>query len=279
MTTTLHSFVRPGIFQKLAFLLNGWASRVCALKLQPDLREGRHEPLVAACMNERDNWRALQAFRRNNGLSRSARYHARHSALLIVAVILFGETLLNGFAFIQSGDQARVGGFVLAFFFSLVNILTGFVVPGRMLLPSVSHARVRKRVAAIAFMPLVMAGAVYFNLLMARYRSLIEVNPDDQHRVLNMVLDTLASLPASPADLHSVHTVWQLATGLFVFVVAAIAAWRFYDDPYAGYGALDRRHKSAQRAYEAANGITPHPAKRSKIPAWKVPAPDPAMNV
>ncbi len=217
------------------------------------LRDLHREPLITARKTERDKWRDLQLFKRENGLARSARYpDARIFALMTVALAMFAETVLNAFVFAQASVQGLVGGFVLALLFSLVNVVGGFVVLGRMLLPFVFHARLSKRLAAGAMVLPVVAGAVFWNLLVARYRDLIEANPERGHDVITTMPDVLASVWAAPFDLRSIYSVALLAAGLFVFLVAAIDGWRFYDDPYAGYGAHDREHKKAQEAYEAA---------------------------
>jgi len=227
-------------------------ARLAASKLQDSHRES----LIGARVAERDKWRDLAKFKRDNGLARSARYpDAPVFAVFLLLFALLAETALNATLFAKASEQGLVGGFVLASLFSIINVASGFYVLGCLTLRHIAHVNLWKRTIAILVTPLMAAFAIFWNLLVAHYRDLVAAVPDTGSEPLTALPNALAHLLADPVGLSSIEGIALLAFGILVFIVAAGDGWRHFDDPYAGYGTQDRRHKAKQKEYEAATGL------------------------
>jgi len=220
------------------------------------LQDSHRECLIVARMAERDTWRDLAKFKRDNALSRSARYpDAPVFAVFLVVFALLAETALNATLFAKASEQGLVGGFVLASLFSVINVAAGFYLLGCLALRHIAHANPWKRAVAVLVVFAMAAFAVFWNLLVAHYRDLVATFPESGDEPLTALPSALKHLWANPFDLGSVEGIALLCFGILVFIVAAGDGWRHFDDPYAGYGAQDRRYKTTKKNYEAAKGV------------------------
>jgi hypothetical protein len=190
------------------------------------------------------------AFQQKHRLARLPRLPKRRRlSFALLFVFILGESLLNGLFFQTGSDLGLVGGVGLAFGLSAINIITGFL-NGRVFLPFKNSVNwLLAALSMVAFLGL-EAGLVVFNGFVAHYRDLYEVSGDALQ-----VQVAWSALADTPLGLRSI-TSWMLfAAGVFF---SGLATWKGYefDDPYPGYGAMERRRLEATIAYDDERGVS-----------------------
>jgi hypothetical protein len=194
-------------------------------------------------ITERALLREQNLFQHLNNLSRSAYYPESRLfaiSLLVTAVVL--ESILNAYLFAKANEFGLLGGWLQAFLVSATNVLAG-VIFGLFVLRNLHHANVLRKAFAFIILPFGIAVLVIFNLCVAHYRDLLEINPD------TALIESLDRVRASPFALTTLEALILLLIGLCVCIFSSWEGYNGLDDHYPGYGKVARRHKEALNAY------------------------------
>lgn len=185
--------------------------------------------------------RDLRFFQLTNRLERSAVYSvsAWYHYAIALAIIL-AESVANAYFFAQGNSLGLLGGAMQAFLISLVNVGVAIAV-GKFWLPHMNHIEAPRRLVGFAAIPVHACFVVIFNLLAAHYRDMLSRDPD------TALASTISGLLSQPFNL-SFDSFMLFITGV---VAAALGVWKGFteDDPYPGYGALDRKYNKARQAF------------------------------
>ena len=187
----------------------------------------------------------IEAFRKRHRLEREARYPLSrkwHYALLALMALV--EIGLNNVFFAVGNELGILGAVLEAFVVTILNLGVAFVL-GRTALPELVHRNYARKTVGLA---LVLVGIVFlaaFNLFVAHYRELLGgTRPDDA------VLRAWPEFLADPLGL-TVFSSWILfGLGLFMAFLALVDGFKA-DDPYPGYGEVDRRYNEALHEFAA----------------------------
>lgn len=209
----------------------------------------KHERLE---MNRRRD--DLARFRKDHDLHHEPSYPTRqqHSlTLFLLVVVFFGESLLNA-NFLASGSaQGLLGGWILAFGFSLLNIGVSFWPFGMIFLRQINHIQPVHQACGWAAGGLWFLLVVVLNLMLGHFREASEVAAaDGRAGDLQIGFEAVRSFMASPLGLGETQS-W-LVTGLGIFF-ASMALYKGYrwDDPYPRYGRKYREFIAVQESYSA----------------------------
>jgi hypothetical protein len=207
------------------------------------LEAERRNPLERLRVAERRLMRDLNYFRAANQLNREAHYpdsRILHWAI-IIGMIVF-ESLANAYFFAEGSALGFAGGWLQSIVVSLLVILASAKLIGARAVPLLNHVSGKWMAIGAVLLALYIVLLVAFALLVAHYRLLLTIDPD------NALVKTLPHYLAAPFDLDPVS--WTFFGVSIVFGLSALIAGYTSDDRYPGYGDLDRRHKSAERAYD-----------------------------
>lgn len=161
--------------------------------------------------------------------------------IAILVAIFFGESLLNA-TFLAVGSEAGLlGGYGIAFGFSLINVALPFFGFGNTF-RWVHHVSLWKRAGAWLLTGFYAIVAFGLNLALAQWR---EASADLSEDVGAEAFRRLLEAPFGLQDLES----WLLfAMGLFFSGVAFLEGYKFYD-AYPGYGRKDQKMGEARNLY------------------------------
>lgn len=186
----------------------------------------------------------LVKFKERNGLDRAAHYPSIGRAIVqwgIIAILLFTETLGNGYFLSKGNELGLIGGWGEALIIAFLNIGVSLLL-GAMLVPNVIHRSfARKLFGALALLAY-LAFAVSFNLLVAHYRTAVGALFEEQAQA---ALLSFKSAPFGLADFEA----WVLFGIGSLFSFITFLDGLYMDDPYPGYGSLDRRSEQARNDY------------------------------
>jgi hypothetical protein len=217
--------------------------------------------LTSSCADEMETRAALNAFRAHNQIKDPARYpddRFFHFSVLILFIAI--ETGVN--AFFYEGSSGLLGGAFVAFAVSVINMGIAAILGALFRysnLPKLKH----KLVGYGALLGFVLAGFV-LNLIFSTFRiqyQIVQLRVIDEglHEPSTAML--VGALRTAVVDAFSVFQLnfpaidFMSFTLFFVgFGCSVIAFWKGYtfDDRHPGHGDMDRRHKAAERAYDAA---------------------------
>ncbi len=218
----------------------------CEAAAHRDLRAQEaafREPLRTAWCCARQAQRDLRAFRAEHGVAREAIYPASrslHYAGLLGMVAV--EALANAYFFAKGSDYGLVGGFLDAVLVASFNVVVSFQV-GR-ILHWLQRRGVRRLLAGVAGgLGLGLLGL--YHLTVGHYRmALVGPQPDQA------AVHALRHLIQAPLEISDLQTCMLIFVGVLCAVGAAVAGYTS-DDPLPGYGAVTRRVKAAEAAYQA----------------------------
>lgn len=193
----------------------------------------------------------LREFREEHGLRRAAVYP--DSKLLgwgFLALFVVFETAINGYMFARGSQFGLIGGGTEALVFSVANVgVIGFV-GGTMLVPFITHRRLGLRIAAGVALLLFFAFLLTFNFAIAHYRAALATYRGGNPSAAQQAWDSLIHRPFGLVDLMD----WILIGTGVTFCLLATLDWFRMDDPYPGYGDIDRRAIAGRREYARAVG-------------------------
>lgn len=186
----------------------------------------------------------LETFRKRHKLARPARNPAhRWTTFGLMAVLVIVESGLNGVFFAKGSEFGLIGGVVTAVAISFLNVLLAFGVgfgPARLINRRNLLVRLIGLVGTIAGAAILIglhAFAVHFRDANAT------VMGEDQ--AFALAVHTLISNPLKISGLSSLYL---FALGV-AFSVLAFSKGYTFDDPYPGYGPVERRAAAAEKAY------------------------------
>lgn len=185
----------------------------------------------------------LKKFKERNGLDISASYPpSRFLYFAIAFFLVVFETALSGQFFAKGNEFGLVGGYMTALAPSLLNVLIGYFL-GEFGFRLAINKSISKKIGGIALCILLPLAILFLNLLVTHYRSAVSIMADNAAAV---ALESFFNSPFSLKDTES----WLLFLfGTLFATIAAVDFWKM-DDPYAGYGKIDRNHKEKIEAYE-----------------------------
>ena len=190
----------------------------------------------------------LQRFRRRSGLTRLVDYSHRRTALWFIFGCFFVEIVLNASLLMDVNPFGLMGSTMQMALISLVNVIFAGLVMGVLLRWRNHIALARKTLAWIGIV-LVIPAVLVFNLAVGHFRNSMQASLNDPSAdILAMGNDVLQRLLDGPFDLASFQTALLVLLGIVCF---GIGAWKWYrrDDPYPGYGDLERQLNSKKDAY------------------------------
>lgn len=201
----------------------------------------------------------LKEFREEHGLRRAAVYP--ESKLLnwgFLALFIVLETAINGYMFARGSQFGLIGGGAEALVFSVANVgVIGFV-GGTMLVPFIRHRRLGLKIAAGVGLLLFFAFVLAFNFAIAHYRAALAAFRGGNPGAAQQAWDSLMHRPFGLVDLMD----WVLIGTGVTFCLLATLDWFRMDDPYPGYGDIDRRATEGRREYARAVGAVYDEAAR-----------------
>jgi len=205
-------------------------------------QESRATPGREQALKELEQAQAhLNMFMKENRIHRKARLPDNRFLLfsMIVAIAVV-EGIINSFFFSAASDFGLLGGFFQAFFVSGVNIGFAFI-GGFFALRQLVHVDPFRKLAGLIGLAFSSAMVLAINLMAAQYRGLLEKGVD---RPGDVVMERLLELDFSGA-LNSINSVLLVLIGL---LCAVFAMWKGFraDDPYPGYGDMQRDVDAAQ---------------------------------
>ncbi len=161
--------------------------------------------------------------------------------IAILVAIFLGESLLNATFLAVGSETGLLGGYGIAFGFSLINVALPFLGFGN-IFRWVHHVNFWKKLMALSLAAIYVAFAFGLNLALAHWR---EASADLSEDVGAEAFRRLAESPFGLEDLES----WLLvAMGLFFSGVAFLEGYKFYD-VYPGYGRKDQKMREARNVY------------------------------
>lgn len=182
----------------------------------------------------------LENFKKENGLTRSARYpNSRFLFIAIAAVLFILETYVNSTFFAKGSDMGLLGGLVIAFGPSFMNSVLGLYLGNYAFRMAFHHFPARK-VMGYVLSALIVGIGCALNLLLAHYRS--EMMAMTEADVSMATVQALKSFNATPFVLNDVESWYLFAMGIVFFLGATIDFWKM-DDAYLHYGDIARNHK------------------------------------
>ena len=177
----------------------------------------------------------VENFRKENNLERTA--HIPKSRLLhfsFVLMLLLLETVLNGYFLARGSEFGILGGVLEALSIAAINVGLGFMV-GKWIPPNIFHKGVFRKILGYALTGAYLLAVLGFNLLVAHYRDAL--GGDLPAEAPHLALETFLAAPFMVADFKS----WMMvALGFFFSILATVGSFKM-DDPYPGYGNLERR--------------------------------------
>ncbi|MGH6896504.1 MAG: hypothetical protein ACREJ5_08140 [Geminicoccaceae bacterium] len=187
--------------------------------------------------------REREAFRREHGLHRTAHLpssHVLHVGVLLTLLIV--EAVLNGYLLAAGDEFGLLGGFFQAVIIAVLNIGGGFLA-GRVTVPWLIHRRFGwKIIGGLGFL-LWLGYLGAFNLLVAHYRGALGGDmPETAH------IQAGLAFVANPFGIIDVKS-WLLVGLGLLFGAVALIDGLFWDDPYPGYGRVERKHQAAVDRY------------------------------
>ena len=207
---------------------SGWETRI-----QPE----------TARLRECLRWR--ERFREDHGLYRpSIRFRAGGIRwLALAAVMVLVESILNGYLFSQKNEFGLVGGALVAFLVSVVNVgvssLFGFY--SRFFHHRNSILKLYGLLLILSWLAFVGA----FNLAVAHFRDSL-ISLEDWNAAAERAVEIIATTPFNVESIES----WALvAIGCLISTCAFLKGF-YADDPYPGYGMVERECEKASLAYE-----------------------------
>jgi protein-S-isoprenylcysteine O-methyltransferase Ste14 len=185
-------------------------------------------------------------FRDRYGLTRQAAY-PESTQLLLALVVLFIllEAVLNSFFFAESHPLGIIGAIGTAIFISAATVGSGFLV-GRYVYPQNASPSAWARGRGIVGIGLWIALILALNLLVGHYRDLLDRRVDAHQALTRAPLETVRH----PLELGTLSLV-MLVIGLMLASAAFIdgAKW---DDPFPGYGDVDRTLRATRKRLDEA---------------------------
>lgn len=187
----------------------------------------------------------LEAFRRANGLRRSAVYPRStmlQAGLLLCAAVF--EALFSAALFAEDDERGLLGGAITAIGLSGANVTLGFLA-GFIGLRYLQHSNTAlKTGGAIAFSAMTLL-ALMLNLFAADWRDRLAALAGRQVDLGSDAGFQIWSL----LQLNSPQAVILLMLGGGVWVFAVLKGYSGFDDPYPDYGKMARTERDAAEAF------------------------------
>lgn len=189
------------------------------------------------------------AFRSRNGLDhRLPRYPSEFRRAIMLSslfLMLVIESFLNGTFFARGSETGLVGGVSKAIALSAVNICVGFAAGFLVWRWARGRGAWRKMVWGIVAL-LLIALSFVINLFIATYRDLFAAVGG-----VHGLSDTVARMKMGLSGLADTDSLVLLVLGFVFSVIAAVEGF-YLDDPFPGYGGVDRRRHDAEERLRAA---------------------------
>jgi hypothetical protein len=190
--------------------------------------------------------RERDVFCKRHKLERTARPSSGPTRVLkigVLLVLLLTEIAINGSFLAKASAEGYLGGATEALTFAVLNIGVSFWL-GALGARKLNHRKVGWKVfGAISFLAY-LSFAITLNLALAHYREVSGSLMEDAGR------EVFSRLRAGAFDIADVKTWLFFAIG-FSFSAVAFGDGVIFDDPYPGYGAVERRVSAAHDAYIA----------------------------
>ena len=185
----------------------------------------------------------LNKFKENNARDSSASYpKSKFLCSMIALFLVVCETAVSGHFFAQGNEYGMIGGYAYALAPALLNVGIGFFL-GEFGLRLAINRNPFKKISGIFLCILLSLALLFLNLLVTHYRSAFATMAD------NATTIALESFSKAPFSLNDVESWLLFFFGMFFAIIATIDFWKM-DDPYAGYGKIDRNHKVRIEDYE-----------------------------
>lgn len=193
-------------------------------------------------VEERKALRDLNRFKADHRLQRTAVYpesHVKHFSM--VFLFLLGECIANTYFFAANSDLGYLGGFFQALVVSVANVGLSYVF-GWLALTQLNHVNRFRKAVGVASTAVYLAAVTVFHLLVAHYRDLLTLNPDNAIRM------TLTRFTQGPFSFETLESVIVFVIGALISVLAVLKGYN-HDDRYPGYGEVHRMHAEKEEAY------------------------------
>ncbi|MGH8551271.1 MAG: hypothetical protein ACRERU_22225 [Methylococcales bacterium] len=213
------------------------------LRLDSRLAETEQQLRVMKTDLER-NSAYYRSFQQKNRRETDAEYPESllyHYSLALL--ILLAEALANGYFFARGSEFGMLGGISQSLIVAVLNIVPAFLFAGMFCLRYTNHVDFLKRATA-GWATILYAGwMLIFNMCVAHYR---EILASSDEIAVTQVIDRLITSPFGLADPNS----WLLLfMGIFFSLVAMVDGYKS-DDPYPGYGRIQRLNDEIRENYE-----------------------------
>ena len=200
-----------------------------------------HEGFLEARMRQKD----LSHFKAAHELSRQATYPAfdRHVLMAgVIAVLFVVESIANAVFLARGAEGGLIGAYTIAFGISFINLIpsSGFFGPFSRYFTHVAFKwRLLTGLSTVVYIVI----ALVLNLGVAHYR---EISGNLDVATLGQAgAQVVERMRNTPFNLQEAESWLLFGIGL-IFSSIAFFDGRKWDDPYPGYGAIDRRMRRAQ---------------------------------
>jgi hypothetical protein len=242
--------------------------------IEPALEKLKSDHAAALYQAKENEGRALKHlrwFQQKHGLNHRAASYPESQVFhfAVVAALALVEWVALSTFYAEGSDFGLLGGVLIAMGLSIVNISLAILAGN--LLRYVNHQSARRRHLALGAASLLYACFLLVTLAAAHYR--VATNDIAQSQATAAAPGTAALPPTLAVDVdqwRAAKLAWQRFAGnplgfedvfSWILVVLAVvfgifASYKGYrvDDPYPGYGELDRELKRRRAAYETAKG-------------------------
>ena len=212
---------------------------------------------------------AYNLFKQANGLIRVANDDDRRLQILLALAVVVVEAFFNARFFGPASEQGLLGGWTTAFFVSVINVGFAFLAGALGLRYVVNHKNPAHKLFGLIWSALCFCASAAMVSLAALYRGSIDVCRQRTSESLSKDIERCASQESVNAffafDLgkmfSSVDSVMLLLIGVLCLIFAALKGYE-YDDPYPGFGAMNRTVERAGEAFEEADSL--HQSQRTE---------------
>ena len=215
----------------------------CVTRANGELATSRMEAeaeLETLRNTKNENQDAHKKFCEDHGLKRPASYpNSKLLPYAILLTLLLVESLINANLLGEGHERGLIGGFVVAGTIAFVNVITIGGLGGFGLRRTL-HLDSRHRLAGLSAIILFAISAIVVNLMGAHLRA-AHINPDVDYAMA----EAFRTFVQDPLDVGDVLS-WLLAVIGITFAVLAAVDFYKMDDPYPGYGHVDRQLKTAE---------------------------------